>query len=73
MVFVVCHCTAGHQHPGAPRRLAADPGFPRRRIIDARLALSLLHHGVEVLYTRNKRDFEGFDFEEVIDPFEALA
>ncbi|MBN2495176.1 MAG: PIN domain-containing protein [Deltaproteobacteria bacterium] len=42
--------------------------FPRRRIIDARLAYTLLHHGVSDFATRNTRDFSGFGFERVFDP-----
>ena len=48
---------------------ASDAGFARRRIIDARLALTLRHHGVTELITRNSSDFEGFGFERVWSPF----
>ena len=48
---------------------AAAPDFARRRIIDARLALTLRHHGVTTLYTRNVRDFDGFGFDRVVNPF----
>lgn len=50
-------------------KLAAAPGFARRRIYDARLALTLRHHGVTTFLTRNARDFSGFGFEQVVDPF----
>lgn len=49
-------------------RLAAQPGFARRRIFDARIALTLLHHGVTDLATANVRDFEGFGFRTVWNP-----
>ncbi len=48
--------------------LAAGKRFPRRRIIDARLALTLLHHGVRRLATANTKDFVGFGFERVWNP-----
>lgn len=50
--------------------LAATPGFARRRVVDARLGLTLRHHGVTVFYTRNVRDFEGLGFERLVNPFE---
>jgi toxin-antitoxin system PIN domain toxin len=49
-------------------RIAAQKELPRRRIIDARLALTLLHHGVTELATRNTRDFTDLGFERVWDP-----
>lgn len=50
---------------------AAAPGFARRRIYDARLALTLRYHGVEELATRNPRDFQNFGFTRVWDPLTA--
>ena len=47
---------------------ASGAGFPRRRIIDARLALTLLHHGVTELATANTKDFGAFGFERVWNP-----
>lgn len=47
---------------------AADPGFGRRRIFDARLAVSLVRQGVRRFATRNVTDFAGFGFGEVFDP-----
>jgi toxin-antitoxin system PIN domain toxin len=47
---------------------AAAPGFGRRRIYDARLAVSLLRQGVDELATRNVRDFQGLGFARVFDP-----
>lgn len=49
-------------------RLAAQPGIARRRLFDARLALTLLHHGVAELATRNVGDFEGLGLERVWNP-----
>lgn len=46
----------------------AHDSFPRRAIFDARLAKTLLHHGVEVFYTRNKKHFLDYGFKEVVDP-----
>ena len=48
--------------------LAAADGFPRRRIIDVRLALTLQHHGVTELATVNTRDFDGLGFARVWNP-----
>ena len=47
---------------------ASRPGVARRRVFDARLAHTLLDHGVSELATRNTRDFEGFGFARVFDP-----
>ncbi len=49
-------------------KLAAAPSFARRRIVDARLALTLRHHGVTELATHNHRDFQGFGFDRVWSP-----
>jgi uncharacterized protein len=48
--------------------VARTPDFARRRIIDARLALTLRAAGVTELATRNTADFESFGFERVFDP-----
>jgi len=42
--------------------------FARRRIIDARLALTLRHHGVTEFATANVKDFKGFGFSRVWNP-----
>lgn len=51
-------------------KLAARKGFARRRIYDARLALSLRRQGVREFATANTRDFGGFGFERVWNPLE---
>ncbi len=48
--------------------LAGQPDFPRRRIFDARIALTLLHHGVTELATANEKDFGGFGLQKVWNP-----
>lgn len=48
--------------------IVAAPGCPRRRIFDARIGLTLLHHGVRELATCNVQDFDGLGFERVFDP-----
>ena len=48
---------------------AAAPTFARRRIFDARLAITLAHHGVTEFVTQNVKDFEGFGFDRVWSPF----
>jgi uncharacterized protein len=50
--------------------LAAQRGFAFRRIIDARLALTLRHHGVTDFATTNVKDFEGFGFARVWNPLQ---
>ena len=47
---------------------AGRAGFARRNIIDARLALTLLHHGVTEFATANTRHFEEFGFARVWNP-----
>jgi toxin-antitoxin system PIN domain toxin len=49
-------------------KLAAEPSFARRSVIDARLARTLQHHGVKELATVNTRDFVGFGFTRVWNP-----
>ena len=49
-------------------RRAAERDFAIRRIIDARLALTLRHHGVGEFATTNQKDFEGFGFQHVWNP-----
>jgi len=44
---------------------AAVAGFARRRIIDVRLARTLLAHGVTDFATVNERDFQGLGFARV--------
>lgn len=48
--------------------LAARTGFGRRRIYDARLALSLRRQGVTAFATANTKDFSGFGFDRVWNP-----
>lgn len=48
--------------------LAKGEAFARRRIIDARLARTLQHHGVTELATVNTRDFTGLGFARVWNP-----
>ena len=50
---------------------ATAPRFARRRIYDARLALTLRHHGVTEFATANVKDFQGFGFIRVWNPLTA--
>lgn len=52
-------------------KLAGRKGFAIRRIVDARLALTLRHHGVTELATTNVKDFQGFGFRRVWNPLDA--
>jgi toxin-antitoxin system PIN domain toxin len=51
-------------------KAAGEPGFARRRVFDARLGLTLLHHGVTELATANVKDFAGLGFRRVFNPLE---
>lgn len=52
-------------------KFAARPGIACRAVFDARIALTLRHHGVTALATRNPRDFEGFGFTQLFNPIDA--
>jgi toxin-antitoxin system PIN domain toxin len=54
-------------HDDLFRRMSAQ-GIGYRRIYDARLALTLRHHGVTEFATTNVGDFEGFGFVRVWNP-----
>lgn len=47
---------------------SAHKGFAIRKIVDARLALSLRYHGVTRFATANVKDFRGFGFARVWNP-----
>ena len=47
---------------------AAKTGFPFRRIIDLRLAQTLLHHGVTEFATSNEKDFAGTGICQSMEP-----
>jgi len=50
--------------------LAASIGFPRRRIVDVRLAKTLQAAGVTDFATANVKDFTGVGFQNVWNPLE---
>ena len=49
-------------------RWAGQPNVGRRVVFDARLALTLRHHGVTDFATRNEAHFTGFGFTRVWNP-----
>lgn len=49
-------------------RWAAQPNIGRRVVFDARLALTLRHHGVTEFATRNEAHFSGFGLARVWNP-----
>lgn len=49
-------------------RFAAQPSVGRRVVFDARLGLTLRHHGVTEFATRNDAHFAGFGFARVWNP-----
>jgi toxin-antitoxin system PIN domain toxin len=51
--------------------LAAQPGVARRKLFDARIGFTLLHHGVTGFATRNIPDYKAFGFENLWDPIAA--
>lgn len=48
--------------------MASKPNFARRRIFDARTALTLLAFGVKEFATANTKDFEGLGFDKIWNP-----
>lgn len=46
------------------------PDFPYQRTHDAVLAETLLKAGVQILYTRNIKDFEGYGFASLVNPID---
>lgn len=52
---------------------AARPGTARRAVFDARIALTLRHHGITGFATRNPSDFEGFGFMNLINPIDGAG
>lgn len=48
-----------------------SPEFPYQRTHDAVLAETLLKAGVQTLYTRNTKDFEGYDFASLVNPIDS--
>jgi predicted nucleic acid-binding protein len=46
------------------------PDFPYQRTHDAVLAETLLKAGVQTLYTRNIKDFEGYGFASLVNPID---
>ncbi len=49
-------------------KLAGARDFARRRVFDARLALTLRHGGVTHFATSNVKDFQGWGFQKVWNP-----
>jgi len=49
-------------------KLAGTKDFARRRIFDARLALTLRQSGVTHFATANEKDFQGWGFQKVWNP-----
>ncbi len=49
---------------------AARANFSYRRILDVRLALTLIHHGVSEFATHNVKDFHDAGFRRVWDPLD---
>lgn len=50
--------------------LAQRVDLPRRALFDARIALTLRHHGVTEWATRNTSDFKTFGFAHLINPID---
>jgi len=50
--------------------LSVEPHFGYREIFDARLALTLLHHGIKEFATRNTSHFERYGFESLVNPID---
>lgn len=50
--------------------LCSEPDFGYREIFDARLALTLLHHGITEFATRNTAHFERYGFGRLVNPID---
>ncbi len=50
--------------------IAQRPDIARRFVFDARIALTLRHHGVTDFATRNTGDFQAFGFARLINPID---
>ena len=48
--------------------LAAKPNIGRRKIVDLRIAKTLIKEGVEIFITANDKDFRNLGFLEIINP-----
>ncbi len=62
--------------PEVSKRLwayAAETKAGYRQIIDARLAFTVQHHGVDRFATVNHKDFKGFGFREVWNPLAIIS
>lgn len=51
--------------------IAQQPDTPRRSVFDARIALTLRHHGITDFATRNVPDFKGYGFTNLINPIDS--
>ena len=60
-----------HDARGFFDSLPGQPNIGRRVVFDARLALTLRHHGVTEFATRNEIHFTGFGFARVWNPLAA--
>jgi len=54
-------------------KVAGERRFAFRRIIDVRLGLTLVHHGVDEFATSNVKDFKNLGFARVWNPLESDA
>lgn len=64
------HCCYGAQVWDRLADRIGKPDFPYQRTHDAVLAETLLRAGVQILYTRNTKDFEGCGFASLVDPID---
>ena len=53
-------------------RFSKRPGLDQRAMFDARIALTLRHHGVTDFATRNIVDYVGFGFTRLINPIDQI-
>lgn len=52
-------------------KVAGRAGVARRQVFDARIAFTLIYHGVDEFATRNTSDFRNFGFARLINPIDA--
>lgn len=54
-------------------RLCAERGIVRQRYFDAQIVATMLENHVQTIVTENDRDFEGFEFLRVVNPFAKIS
>ena len=54
-------------------RLCAERGLVRQRYFDAQIVATMLENKIQTIVTENDKDFQGFEFLRVVNPFKKLS